>query len=96
MMLTIPDVFVVIQILYPLQFGARDQDCVLEANIATPKQKQEAKQASLDPREHPAANHYQTVLGPDHRNDWTRQKYKWGECIHPPDLLTYPKTTCLS
>ena len=28
-MLTIPDVFVLIQILYLLQFGARDQDCTL-------------------------------------------------------------------
>ena len=28
-MLAIPDVFVVIQILYPLQFGARDQNCIL-------------------------------------------------------------------
>ena len=27
MMLTIPDVFGLIQILYPLRFGARDQDC---------------------------------------------------------------------
>ena len=29
MMLTIPEMFVVIQILYPLQFGTREQDCVL-------------------------------------------------------------------
>ena len=45
--------------------------------IATPEQTQEAKPARRDTREPPAANHHQTGLGPDHRNDWTRQKYKW-------------------